>query len=206
MTDRQSLRRTLRARRRALTPQQQLAAARILCRRLQHQPLFRRSRHIAFYLPNDGELDPRPLMQLAWKMNKHCYLPVLQPFHQRLYFIRHNATAALRSNRFGIPEPVLRLHTLKAPLLDLVLLPLVGFDAHGGRIGMGGGFYDRSFAFKKLSKSAKPFMLGLAHSCQQVDKLDCAAWDIPLDAIVTEKKIFITHRRAAQQDFLTTGR
>lgn len=69
-------------------------------------------------------------------------------------------------------------------------LPLVAFDAKGRRLGMGGGFYDRAFAFKNKYKRLGPMLIGLAHSIQEVESLDVEHWDIPLDAIVTEKKVF----------------
>jgi 5-formyltetrahydrofolate cyclo-ligase len=65
-------------------------------------------------------------------------------------------------------------------------MPLVGFDKAGNRLGMGGGFYDRSFAFKQKRHSCQPKLIGLAHSIQQVDNLSVQGWDIPVDNIVTE--------------------
>lgn len=197
METRQQLRLRLRTRRQALSTQQQQAAAEKLRDRLFAQPLFQRSKHIAFYLPNDGELDPRPLIQKAWHYDKQCYLPVLQPFGQRsLHFIRYTPDTRLRRNRYGIPEPTLTTRSVAASLLDLVLLPLVGFDARGGRIGMGGGFYDRTFAFRTRQQKIKPFLLGLAHSCQQVESLPVADWDVPLDSVITEREIIVTNPTA----------
>jgi 5-formyltetrahydrofolate cyclo-ligase len=106
-----------------------------------------------------------------------------------MVFQRIDAREPLRANRFGIAEPRRnRARQRKIWALDLILLPLVGFDRHGGRLGMGGGFYDRSLAYRKMRKNwHKPTLLGLAHECQQVDRLAMASWDVPLQATVTDK-------------------
>jgi len=187
---RQAIRREARQRRRALSAQQQRQAAADLRKRLARQPLFQRSRHIAFYLPNDGEIDPRPLMQLAMQLGKRCYLPLLHPAREgKLWFLRYRQGDQLKPNRFNIPEPVLgRSMRRDAKALDLVLLPLVAFDSGGGRLGMGAGFYDRTFAFKREQGRLRhaPALVGLAHRCQQVEALPLADWDVPLAAIATD--------------------
>ena len=187
---RAQLRRRLRQQRRALGRQAQRQAARGLHQQLAQHPLFRRARHIALYLPNDGEIDPRPLLRAAQHRGKATYLPVLSPWpRSKMVFQRITAGEALRPNRFGIAEPR-RNHARQRKIwaLDLILLPLVGFDRHGGRLGMGGGFYDRSLAYRKMRKNwHKPTLLGLAHECQQVDRLELASWDMPLQATVTDK-------------------
>ena len=187
---RAQLRRRLRQQRRALGRQAQRKAAHGLHRQLAQHPLFRRARHIALYLPNDGEIDPRPLLRAAQRRGKATDLPVLSPWpRSKMVFQRITAGEALRPNRFGIAEPR-RNHARQRKIwaLDLILLPLVGFDRHGGRLGMGGGFYDRSLAYRKMRKNwHKPTLLGLAHECQQVDRLELASWDMPLQATVTDK-------------------
>ncbi|MEK8081541.1 5-formyltetrahydrofolate cyclo-ligase [Pseudomonas sp. XK-1] len=187
---RAQLRRRLRQQRRALGRQAQRKAAHGLHRQLAQHPLFRRARHIALYLPNDGEIDPRPLLRAAQRRGKATYLPVLSPWpRSKMVFQRITAGETLRPNRFGIAEPR-RNHARQRKIwaLDLILLPLVGFDRHGGRLGMGGGFYDRSLAYRKMRKNwHKPTLLGLAHECQQVDRLAMASWDMPLQATVTDR-------------------
>ncbi|SDH67979.1 5-formyltetrahydrofolate cyclo-ligase [Pseudomonas flavescens] len=186
---RAQLRRILRQQRRRLAPVAQRHAARALYRQLAHHPLFRRARHVALYLANDGEIDPHLLIAAAHRRGKRVYLPVLKSWPRTsMVFQRIDAGERLVGNRFGIPEP--RRHgrrQRKVWTLDLILLPLVGFDRHGGRLGMGGGFYDRSLAYRtRRSCWQKPTLLGLAHGCQQVDRLPVAGWDIPLDATVTD--------------------
>ena len=187
---RPALRRLLRHERRNLSPTQQRLAARRLHRQLAQHPLFRRARHIALYLPNDGEIDPRPLLRAAQKMGKDIYLPVLNAWPRtRMVFQRILPGERLKPNRFGIAEPEF-CPARQRPVwtLDLLLMPLVGFDEHGGRPGMGGGFYDRSLAYRSWrKKSHKPTLLGLAHECQKVDRLPLASWDIDLQAAVTDR-------------------
>ncbi|MEL7557642.1 5-formyltetrahydrofolate cyclo-ligase [Stutzerimonas chloritidismutans] len=187
---RPALRRQLRQARRQLSPTQQRLAARDLYRQLAQHPVFRRARHIAFYLPNDGEIDPRPLMLEAQRRGKAAYLPVLNAWPRtRMVFQRLMPNERLGPNRFGIAEPAFRpKRQRRIWTLDLVLMPLVGFDEHGGRLGMGGGFYDRSLAYRGRRKNGhKPTLLGLAHECQKVDRLPLEPWDVSLQATVTNK-------------------
>ena len=192
---RQQLRRQLRAARRALTPAQQRQAAQGLYRQLAQHPLFRRARHIALYLPNDGEIDPRPLLLEAQRRGKQTYLPVLSDWPRtKMVFQQVRRGEKLRPNRFGIPEPRIqraRQRTIWA--LDLILLPLVGFDDGGGRLGMGGGFYDRSLAYRaRRTAWHAPVLLGLAHECQKVERLAQASWDVPLQGTVTDRAWYLT--------------
>ncbi|PJI48205.1 MAG: 5-formyltetrahydrofolate cyclo-ligase [Pseudomonas sp.] len=183
------LRRQLRQARRALSPLQQRLAAQALYRQLAQHPLFRRAKHIALYLPADGEIDPRPLMKAAQKRGKATYLPVLSDWPRtHMTFQRVGIGERWVRNRFNIAEPLAdRRRQRPAWALDLLLLPLVGFDPQGGRLGMGKGFYDRTLAYLGMRKNwQKPTLLGLAHECQKVDKLELASWDVPLLGIVTD--------------------
>ena len=187
---RPQLRRMLRKARRALTPSQQREAARGLYKQLAQHPLFRRAKHISLYLPMDGEIDPRLLMRAAQRRGKATYLPVLSAWPQtKMVFQRIRPGEKLKPNRFRIPEPRYNIaRQRKVWALDLVLLPLVGFDDVGGRLGMGGGFYDRSLAYLARRKNwRKPTLLGLAHECQKVQRLAQASWDVPLQGTVTDK-------------------
>lgn len=190
MTRRQ-LRRELRQKRRALKPHEQHQAARRLYRQLAQHPLFRRARHIALYLPNDGEIDPRLLMREAQRRGKATYLPSLQPWPRtRMKFQRVRPNERLIRNRFGIAEPA-RTAKGHRPVwaLDMLIMPLVGFDEQGGRLGMGGGFYDRSLAFLARRKNRhKPTLLGVAHECQKVDRIPLEPWDIPVHATISDRR------------------
>ena len=188
---RPQLRRLLRQHRRALSPAEQRQAAKGLYRQLVQNPLFRRARHVSLYLPMDGEIDPRLLLRAAQKRGKTTYLPVLSAWPRtKMVFQRVRPGEKFKPNRFRIPEPRINARRQrKIWTLDLVLMPLVGFDPQGGRLGMGGGFYDRSLAYLARRETwRKPVLLGLAHECQKVGKLAVASWDVPLAGTVTDKR------------------
>ena len=187
--DRQQLRRECRQRRRALTPQQLRAYSWQLSQRIIAHPMFRRSNHIALYLPNDGEPDLTAVIKVAERRGKQCYLPVLYPGSTpRLWFAPYRSTDLLLVNRFGIPEPDLSWHHMRAPWsLDLVLLPLVGFDADRNRIGMGGGYYDRTFSYRQRRRVwRRPRLIGSAFEVQRLPQVPIDSWDVPLDGVITE--------------------
>lgn len=187
--DRAALRRELRARRRALSAAEQRQAARALARRLARLPALRRARRVALYWPMDGEIDPRRLARAAGFGRHAFYLPVLRAFPAlTLGFARWHPGQRLQRNRFGIPEPRGRA-LLAAQRLDALLLPLTGFDAAGNRLGMGGGFYDRTLACRRHG-AAGPLLVGVAHACQQLEHLAAAAWDVPLAVVVTDRHVF----------------
>lgn len=177
----------MRRRRRGLTASERRAAAQALSKRLAGSRWFINSRTIAVYLSNDGEIDLSLLVQRAWAMGKRTYLPRL--FGPRLWFLPFHARSVLVGNRFSIPEPVEPAHRRIRPLyLDLVLLPLVAFDPSGNRLGMGAGYYDRTFeAARRRSAWPGPKRIGVAYELQRVDSLPAADWDVPLDAIVTDR-------------------
>ena len=184
--ERRALRREMRHRRRALSASNRRAAAWVLSKRLAGSRWFANSRTIAVYLPNDGEIDLLPLVARAWSMGKRMYLPKL--FGPKLWFLPFHARSTLAGNRFAIPEPVEPACRRIPPMfLDLVLFPLVAFDRFGNRLGMGGGYYDRTFeAVRRRTVWRGPKLVGVAYEFQRVDSLPAADWDIPLDAIVTE--------------------
>lgn len=193
MTTRKQLRQNIRALRQSLTPRQQALAAQKLLNRVRCRADFKKARNIAMYLPNDGEINPEPLIKLCWSLGKNVYLPVLHPVrHNRLWFVPYTAKTPMIRNIYGIKEPKLVSTQRRAAwALDLVLLPLVAFDATGNRMGMGGGYYDRTFSFKNLRKGmAGPNLIGLAHEIQRVEKLPVESWDIPLTSMITDTKSY----------------
>lgn len=189
MNNRKQLRQHIRTLRRSLTPRQQQQASQLLLTNIRHRADFRRAKNIAMYLPNDGEINPESLIRLCWKLGKRVYLPVLHPvLHNRLWFVPYTPKTEMIKNIYGIKEPKLIPHHRRAAwALDLVLLPLVAFDEKGNRMGMGGGYYDRTFSFKALRKGlAGPKLIGLAHEIQKVKELPTENWDIPLSSIITD--------------------
>jgi 5-formyltetrahydrofolate cyclo-ligase len=189
IADTRQLRQELKRRRAALTAAQRSKASREILRQVRRLPRFQRARRIAAYIGANNEVDPMPLLAEASRRGKQCYLPVLHPFrHGRLLFRLWRPGQRMRSNRFGIPEPTPRRHRLlPARDLDLVLAPLLGFDHRCGRLGMGGGYYDRSFAFRRRSGIRRPALVGLAFSVQQLPVIPVRPWDIMLDMVITER-------------------
>lgn len=192
MNSRNQLRNYMRERRTALTGHEREHAAALLTRHLIRHPLFIRSRHIACYLANDGEIDLSYVMQQAWRMKKTCYLPVLRGRpSRRLWFAPYRATDRMIPNRYQIPEPDVPSRQLThAWSLDLILTPLVAFDNHGNRLGMGGGYYDRTLEFLRRRQFwTRPRIMGIAYDFQQVETLESRKWDIPVHAIATDAGI-----------------
>ena len=192
--DTKLLRQQIRKQRRSLSDTEREQAAFLLCERIAKSRVFQQSKHIAFYLANDGEIDLNLLIKHAWQQKKNVYLPVLaEPNTNRLWFIPYTPNSRLRNNRFGIPEPV---HSSKTRLrktlsLDLILMPLVAFDEQGNRVGMGGGFYDRTLSFLNHRKYwHKPNLLGVAYEFQKQNQLESNSWDIPLQAIATDMSFY----------------
>lgn len=192
MIDRSSIRKTVRAQRRALTAKQRLVLSDALAWQVTRTRWFRSAKHIAAYLASDGEIDPRGIIETAWALGKTVYLPVLLPVGvNRLWFAPVDAHTPLKPNRFGILEPANAAHTRVHPMrLDVTLTPLVAFDDQGNRLGMGGGFYDRSFHYLLRHKHwRRPHLIGLAYEFQQQDRLPHADWDVPLSGIVTNETV-----------------
>jgi 5-formyltetrahydrofolate cyclo-ligase len=192
VSQKKALRIRLREQRRSLTNHQQKQASRNLLKQLNHSRMLLRHKHIALYLGNDGELNPENLIPVLRARKKQLYLPVVHPLKKRtLCFCLLRKNTPLKANRFGIKEPDFRCSKrLGRQFLSLVLLPLVAFDRHGNRMGMGGGFYDTSFAFKHSQPISKPCLVGLAHSFQEQQNLPTEAWDVPLNGIVTDNQIY----------------
>ncbi len=181
---RHPLRAELRKRRLSVPAKERIAAADALARRLRELPELNISGHVAGYWAVQGEISLHAL--LSPTPNFVYCLPCLAPGYQ-LRFAPWRFGDALVQNRYGIPEPDLSPSSQLTPFdMDVVLVPLVGFDRHGNRLGAGGGYYDRSFAFlKETARPSRPRLIGVAYDFQQVDELSPDAWDIPLDLIIT---------------------
>lgn len=195
MTDRPSLRRQLRAARRALPAAQRIAAAEALAAHLLALPFAPAAGHVAGYWAMDGEIALH-----AWQLRlprgcTYC-LPVLGE-DERLRFAPWRPGAPLRANRFGIPEPEVDGDALlEAERMAFVVVPLVGFDAHGHRLGMGGGWYDRSFAFRR-ERAAPPWLVGAGFGLQRIASLAAESWDVGLDAVCTESDVLLPAEASA---------
>lgn len=194
MTSPANLRKTIRQQRRALSDSTHQLHADLLFSHLTAHPLFQRSKRIAGFIASDGEINPEHILHHALELRRSCYLPVLNQLHgNRLWFAPLHTDSTLTTNRYGIPEPAL-FPPKPVPVwsLDLVLTPLVTYDRFGGRMGMGGGYYDRTFSHPKRSSNRRhPFLLGVAHSLQETRRIKLNPWDVPLDGIATEKGVVI---------------
>ena len=183
---RKSLRAALRAKRRAVTPEFRAKAARQVARNVDRVFRMRPGLRVGLYASFREELDSAPLIQLARRRGCRIFLPRIDARTTTMKFVEARAGARETTNRLGIVEP-LGTRPIKARWLDLVLLPLVGFDAQGMRLGMGGGYYDRTFAFRNRHACWRgPRLVGVAYSFQQVPSIASAPHDVRLDAVVTE--------------------
>ena len=186
--DRAAQRRHLKALRRAIAPAQRRRAARLLARHAMRVMPLRRGLRVALYAPLPSEIDTAPLEQVARKRGCRIFLPrITDSRRARMQFIE--ASGPMRANSLGILEPV-RIRAIPARFLDLVFLPLVGFDAAGNRLGMGAGYYDRAFAFRRLrSVWRQPRLIGVGYSLQQLPRIEGGPYDVHLDRVVTEQGI-----------------
>lgn len=184
---RQTIRQAVRQRRRELAQEEQARCAHQIAHLAMAQPDVQRAKRVALFLSFDGELDTRPLIERLWQQGKAVYLPVLHPFSAgHLLFLHYDAHTPLVKNRLNILEPRLDVRQVLPPAqLDILFAPLVAFDAQGQRLGMGGGFYDRTL---RDWRTQGPYPIGLAHDCQQVEAIPTEAWDIPLPAILTPSR------------------
>lgn len=184
--NREQIRQQVRAARRSLSQQQQLAEAKKLLKRLVRLEKVQHAQHIAISLAFDGEIDTRPFISWCWKNNKQVYLPVVNPRNKgHLLFLHYTVDTEMVINKYGISEPKLKqCDIFLMSQLDIIFTPLVAFDKQGNRIGMGGGYYDRMLAPWFENKTG-PYPIGLAHDCQRIKALPVEPWDVPLPEIIT---------------------
>ena len=187
---RDTLRSSLREKRQELSPGQQKTAAASLFDILENQDFFRVAQRIAFYQVADGEIDPRMLLDLALSEGKSCFLPIIQQDNPEFVsFAPYDANTELVPNKWGIAEPSTS-EVISPTNFDVVFVPLVGFSKDCFRLGMGKGFYDRTFSFKIFNRPSSPMLVGLAHESQLVDSFPVESWDVRLDSVATERHIY----------------
>lgn len=153
-------------------------------------PELSRSRRLAVYMAVNGEIDCNWLTQDAWLRKYAVFAPVLRG--RRLKFAPLKQDSRLQANRYGIFEPECTPQQLVRPNdLDVVIVPLLAFDSHGNRLGMGAGYYDRSFSFLRArNKWFHPKLIGVAYEFQRVRRIKLQPWDVPLNVVVTELKVY----------------
>ncbi|MFZ7344414.1 5-formyltetrahydrofolate cyclo-ligase [Avibacterium volantium] len=180
---RQIIRQQIRQLRQSLSPAEQNLSEQKITQQALDLIEKKQAKHIGLYLSFDGEISTKQLIQQLWKKNIAVYLPILHPFSaNNLLFLRYHPNSPLQKNKFGILEPKLDVrNVLPTNELDIIFTPLVAFDKQSNRLGMGGGFYDRTLQ----NWQQKNFLpIGLAHQCQQVDALPVESWDIPLFGVL----------------------
>ncbi|MES1936556.1 5-formyltetrahydrofolate cyclo-ligase [Salinisphaera hydrothermalis] len=159
-------------------------------RRLARLPAVRRARRIGLYWPLASEIDPRPLVSLLGSSPPTvCYPRVVGDI---LRFVPARPASRWRRSALGVREPGGWSYPVNA--LDVLIMPLAGFDAAAHRIGLGGGFYDRTLAPVRTRPYTSPIRIGLAFECQRLDTIEPQPWDVDLAAVVTEDCVYRPYR------------
>ncbi|MEO8780194.1 MAG: 5-formyltetrahydrofolate cyclo-ligase [Rhodanobacter sp.] len=183
------LRQQLADRRQALPAAARIAAARGLRHSLEQLPEYFTDFRVAGYWASHGELPLNLVIPSLAARGQHFLLPLVGT-DKRLRFARWKMGDAVQPNRYGIPEPVEPPELLESTQLDLVFVPLLGFDRRGNRLGHGGGYYDRSFAFlNDQVRPTEPLLVGIAYAFQELPEIDEQDWDVPLDFVATEREL-----------------
>jgi 5-formyltetrahydrofolate cyclo-ligase len=185
---RQQLRQSLRRRRNAVPNVARKAAALRIARYLRTY-IARPGLRIAVYSAFDGEIDVTPTAVLAQRMRCRLFAPVIIDKSQRqMEFVRVGMSSAMQSNTLGIREPRDgAFRRIDPRRLDVILIPVIAFDARGWRLGFGGGYYDRKLAFRQRCTLRKPILIGVGYEFQRVAPVAASHWDVKLDFIVTER-------------------
>ena len=180
-----TLRKTALNARRLLSADARDAASLMIAQRVIHSREFTAAKTIACYLPMRDEVDPSRIIDRAWRANKRVFSPVVDR-HGNMVFRQLQPDTTLERNHYGLWEPTSGT-SIAIRTLDVVITPLVAFDHELNRIGMGGGYFDRCFAFLRHRQFwLKPKLVGLAFDCQKVDKIVPNPWDIRLYGIFSE--------------------
>ncbi len=189
--DKVSLRRQLRRARAALTPTRRRQAVAAFTRNVLRSGLLLRYRRIGFYASMPNELDLWPLIRTAQARGRQCFLPVVPKGRgKRMRFREWRPGGRFQANRYGIAEVVAR-KAYAACTMDLLFVPLLGFDVAGNRLGMGGGYYDATLAFLRMRRAwRKPVLIGAAYECQRLPAVPVESWDYPLDWVLTDSAIY----------------
>jgi 5-formyltetrahydrofolate cyclo-ligase len=193
-------RRRLRALRLAIESRQRAAAEESIRSTLGRLRIFRRGTRVALYLPLPGEVDLRPFLADARRRGVLVYVPrIISRRRRTMAFAALAPGRAARTNSYGIEEPATTARHLPVAALDVVIVPIVGFDRRGNRLGMGAGFYDRALRRRRDTERAwrRPRLVGVAFSCQELPEIATSPWDVPLDLIVTERGVLVPEHRPA---------
>ena len=185
-----SERKRLRAARRAILPSERTDLDCAITERLCSLSSLASAEHVALYFPDDGEVDVTSIRAHLDQSGRSYYVPLMTgQDNSPLLFSKLTESTQLRPNRVGILEPEHSTDTFAPDALDVVIMPLVGFNEQRYRLGRGGGFYDRSFQFR-LKKAGPPYLIGVAYECQKSDQFEIHPWDVPCDLVVTQSSTY----------------
>ena len=157
----------------------------LICERVVRSRIFFAGKAIACYLPTEDEVDTRSIIEAGWRANKRIFVPVLRK-HGKMLFRELGHRTSLIRNQFGVWEPT-EGALIQPRQLDVAITPTVAFDENNNRIGMGGGYFDRCFAYLRLRRLwFRPKIVGVAFDCQKVEKISPNPWDIPLYRVFSD--------------------
>ncbi len=182
----------IRQQRRQLSTEFVQQTTNLICQQIIATDIFKKSQHIGAYLAHDSEANTTACIQQAILEQKKIYLPVINA-NKTFHFYHYYENMPLLRNCYDILEPDTKNQSpIETQSLDLILMPLVAFDKHGHRLGMGQGYYDRTLQFllNQPAKEKRPLLIGLAYEFQKIDTIEAMAWDVPLNVVVTEKEIY----------------
>ena len=149
------------------------------------------AKHIAYYISHDNEVDTATVLNYELHQDKLFYLPVVHKAENSLSFYLHDKNKPLVKNKYGIPEPdITGSKPIELTKLDIIIVPLVGFDAHCNRLGRGAGYYDRALSSIDFNTQKRPKLIGLAYEFQKIEHIEPSEWDVPLDFVITERTIY----------------
>ena len=188
MTAREAQRHQLLAWRAARTAAEVDAASAAIAEAAVTHAAVRGALRVGAYAPRRREIDPTAIVQRVWGQGKRVYLPVVTTTSV-LEFGRWRPGEKLRAGPFGLHQPGTHARRVAPQHLDTVLVPLVAFDRRGNRLGHGAGYYDATFAHRRATRTRRPVLIGLAYAAQELPSIEPAAWDVPLDWVITEHEV-----------------
>jgi 5-formyltetrahydrofolate cyclo-ligase len=184
------IRQNIRQKRKNQTEAYRYQASKQIAEQLMHWLSFQSQRQVAVFLAMSEEINTDFVIDKLRENACTVYLPIVHPYRSGLlFFQKYHASTYLVKNQIGVREPAFNPYEIIAPWeLDVVLVPLVAFDKARHRLGMGGGFYDQTFAFTRYHHELK--LYGLAFECQKLEHCPYESWDLALDGIITERTIY----------------
>ncbi len=191
--DRESVRREMRARRRSISSRDRTLTSERFASIARRSGLLKPGLQLALYLPYGSEADPSALLRCARKLRCAVHLPLITNYRRsQMRFVPYDQGDRLVRNRYGILEPLARrLDSVSVRRLDVIFIPVVAVDRSGSRIGSGAGFYDRALHHLRGSRTwRRPKLIGLAFDFQLIERIQRQPWDVPLDALLTEKNLY----------------